>query len=145
MNERVLDDVFGVFRRPEQPIHCVVEPVLITTDQLPERRRPALQALADEPLLVGVHGSCSGNGTRVGARKFPDPPGAPPGTSPKRVSPWFRRGGGRRSGTLTARWWTPPTCTSPPGPASARNSTALSAGPISPPPSASGTRTSWRN
>ena len=55
--ERFLDNVPSVFGIVRQAIDRVVEPVLVTADQIFEGRRPATQAFSDEPSIIGAHSS----------------------------------------------------------------------------------------
>jgi hypothetical protein len=46
----------GVFRTAHQSINRVVEPILITANQLAKGRGLAFEAISDEPVVVAVHG-----------------------------------------------------------------------------------------
>ncbi len=55
LDERVLDHVQGVFRRPDGVDHRVEQPILVFPDQLAERGRLAGQGLLDQSVVV-AHG-----------------------------------------------------------------------------------------
>jgi hypothetical protein len=69
--ERVLNDISGIVGAVNQSQRGIVKPCLVSGYQLAEGVPLAAQTVRDEPAIVVVHDSSTGNGRVAGTRSSP--------------------------------------------------------------------------